>query len=183
MDSTLQCPTSAIASQTAVPMEDTMKHSVQLLGYIAIQEEVVLTYNASDTKLAVHSDARYLSGPKARSRAGGPFFLSGETLTPGNNGTVRNIAHIVKHIMSSATEAGLAGLYIMAREAVYIRILLEEIGHKQPPTPLQTENLMADAVCNDKIQTYQGNGYVVSLVEGQIISEKKRTQYIGGQVS
>ena len=54
--------------------------------------------------------------------------------------------------MSSATKAELAGLYIMAREAVYIRIILEELGHKQPPTPLQTDNTMADAVINGKIQ-------------------------------
>jgi hypothetical protein len=47
--------------------------------------------------------------------------------------------------MSSATEAELAALYIMAREAVYIRIILEEMGHKQPPTPIQTDNAMADA--------------------------------------
>jgi hypothetical protein len=40
----------------------------------------------------------------------------------------------------------------MAREAVYIRIILEELGHKQPPTPLQTDNAMADAVINGKIQ-------------------------------
>ena len=45
--------------------------------------------------------------------------------------------------MSSATEAELAALYIMAREAVYIRIILEEIGHRQA---------MADAVINGKIQ-------------------------------
>ena len=43
-------------------------------------------------------------------------------------------------------------MYIMAREAVYIRIILEEMGHKQPPTPLQTDNSMAYAVCNGKIQ-------------------------------
>ncbi len=54
--------------------------------------------------------------------------------------------------MSSATEAELAGLYIMAREAVYIRIVLEEMGHKQPPTPLQTDNAMAEAVTNGKVQ-------------------------------
>ena len=54
--------------------------------------------------------------------------------------------------MTSATEAELAALYIMAREAVYIIIILEELGHKQPPTPLQTENSMADAVCNGKVQ-------------------------------
>ena len=40
----------------------------------------------------------------------------------------------------------------MAREAVYIRKILEELGHKQPPTLLQTDNAMADAVINGKIQ-------------------------------
>ena len=39
----------------------------------------------------------------------------------------------------------------MAREAVYIRIILEEMGHKQQPTPLQTDNSMADGVVNSKI--------------------------------
>ena len=152
VDSTLLCPISAIASQSATPTEETMHQTLQLLDYISTQEEAVLTYKASDMKLAVHSDASYLSEPKARSRAGGHFFLSDESTVPGNNGAVLNIAHIIKHVMSSATEAELAALYIMAREAVYIRIILEEMGHKQPPTPLQTDNTMADAVCNGKVQ-------------------------------
>jgi hypothetical protein len=58
---------------------------------------------------------------------GGHFFLSSNTTVPPNNGAVLNIAHIIKNIMSSATEAELAGLYIMACEAVYIRIILEEL--------------------------------------------------------
>ena len=37
--------------------------------------------------------------------------------------------------MSSATEAQLAALYIMAQEAIYIQIILNEMGHKQPPPP------------------------------------------------
>ncbi len=41
----------------------------------------------------------------------------------------------------------------MAREAVYIRIILEEMGHKQPPTLLQTDNSMAKAVINGKVQS------------------------------
>ena len=105
--------------------------------------------------LAVHSDASYLSEPKARSRAGGHFFLSTNSIIPPNNGAILNIAHIIKHVMSSATEAELAALYIMAREAVYIRIILEELGHKQPPTPIQTDNAMADAVVNGKLQPKQ----------------------------
>ena len=102
--------------------------------------------------LAAHSDASYLSEPKARSRAGGHFFLSSGSAVPHNNRAVLNIAHIIKHVMTLATEAELAGLYIMAREAIYIRIILEEMGHKQPPTPLQTDNSMANGVVNGKVQ-------------------------------
>jgi hypothetical protein len=57
--------------------------------------------------------------------------------------------------MSSATEAELAGLYMMTRKAVYIRIILEELGQIQPPTPLQTDNAMADGVINGKVQPKQ----------------------------
>ena len=44
-----------------------MRHTQQLLDYLATQEEAVLTYNASEMILAAHSDASYLSEPKARS--------------------------------------------------------------------------------------------------------------------
>ena len=56
--------------------------------------------------------------------------------------------------MSSVMETELAALYlyIMVRVAVYIRIILEELGHKQPPTQIQTDNAMAAAVINGKVQ-------------------------------
>jgi hypothetical protein len=126
---------------------------LKLLDYIATTEEAVLTYNASKMILAAHSNACYLSEPKARSRAGGHFFLSTNAKIPPNNCAILNMAHIIEHVMSSATEAELRALYIMAQEAVYIRIILEEMGHKQPPTPIQTtDNAMADAVINGKVQ-------------------------------
>ena len=129
-----------------------MKQMQQFLDHIATQEDAVITYNKSKMKLAAHSNASYLSKPKSRSQAGGHFFLSSDSTIPHNNGAVLNIAHIIKHVMSSVTEAKLVALYIMAREAVYIRIILEELGHKQPPTPLQTDNSMAEAVANGKVQ-------------------------------
>ena len=54
--------------------------------------------------------------------------------------------------MSSDTDVELAALYIMAHEAVYICIILEEIDHKQPPTLIQTKNAMAEAVLDSKVQ-------------------------------
>ncbi len=109
----------------------------------------------SPSILAVHSDTSCLSEPKARSRAGGHFFLTSYTTLPPNDGAVLNIAHIIKSVISTDTEAELMGLYIMARKAVYIRIILEELGHKQPPTPQQTDNTIAEAIINGKIQPKQ----------------------------
>ena len=40
----------------------------------------------------------------------------------------------------------------MAQESVYMRIFSEEMGYQQPPTPLQTDNAMEDAVVNGKVQ-------------------------------
>jgi hypothetical protein len=100
VDSTLLCPISAIASQSSKPTEDRMRQTLQLLDYLATQEDAVISYHASDIVLAVHSNASYLSKPKARSRAGGHFFLSSDKTVPPNNGAVLNIAHIIKNFMS-----------------------------------------------------------------------------------
>jgi hypothetical protein len=105
--------------------------------------------------LAIHSNTSYLSKPKACSQAGGHLFLSSNTTVPPNNGAILNIAHIMKNVMSSATEAELAGLYIMACKAFYIRIILEELHHKQPTTRIQTDYAIADRVINGKVQPKQ----------------------------
>ena len=83
----------------------------------------VLTYSASKMIVAVHSDAGYHNRRRH-------FFLSINDDIPGNNGAVLNIAHIIKNVILSATKAKLAGLYIMARKAVYIRVILEEMRHE-----------------------------------------------------
>ena len=94
---------------------------VQVLDYIATQNKAVLTYSASDMKLMIHSDASYRSEPQARAehRGGHFFLLSNESTIPTNNDAVLNIAHIIKHVMTSATEAELAALYHGMRSSVH----------------------------------------------------------------
>jgi hypothetical protein len=75
VDSTLLCPISAIASQSSKPSDETMRQTLQLLDYLTTQEDTLLSYHASDMVLAVHSNASYVSEPKAQSRVGGHFFL------------------------------------------------------------------------------------------------------------
>jgi hypothetical protein len=129
-----------------------MQQTLQLLDYLATQKDAILSYHASNMVLAVPSNTRYLSEPKVQSQAGGHFFLSSNTTVPPNNGAIVNIAQIIKNAMSSATKEEAAGLYIMACIAVYIRIILEELGHVQPPTPLQADNAMTDGVIDVKVQ-------------------------------
>ena len=143
---------SAIASQQSNPTKKTLKQTQQLLNYLASQEEAVLTYSARKMIVAIDSDASYHSVPNTRSRVGGHFFLSSNPNIPGNNRAILNIAHIIKSVMLTATEEELLALCITAREAVYIHIILEEMGHKQRPTPVKADIVTAEGVINKKIQ-------------------------------
>ncbi len=82
VDSTVLTPTSTIASQSANPTKETLAHTNQLLDYLATPEDAVLTYNHSKMVMAVHSNASYLCKPKAKSRAGGHFFMSNNAEIP-----------------------------------------------------------------------------------------------------
>ncbi len=65
VDSTMLTALSAIASAQAEPTEDTMKRCKLFLDYAATHQDAIITYHASDMVLVVHSDASYLSEPKA----------------------------------------------------------------------------------------------------------------------
>jgi hypothetical protein len=102
--------------------------------------------------IAVHSNTSYLSKPLACSHVGGHFFCMSNVNDPPNNGDGLNISKNLKAVMCSAAEAELGTLYINAREAIPMQHLLEEMGHKQPPTPIQTDNSTAHGVITHNIQ-------------------------------
>ena len=98
--------------------------------------------------LAVHSNASYLNEEEAQSRAGGHHFLSEDVPLPSNNGAIHNIAKIIK----GAAEAELVAMYINARKAIEEQIILKEMGHKQPATPVQVNNSTAKGIVNKRVQ-------------------------------
>ncbi len=61
VDDALIMSLSAIAGEQAKPTKKMLGRIKQLLDYIAIQKEAVLTYQGSDMILTIHSDALYLS--------------------------------------------------------------------------------------------------------------------------
>ncbi len=81
--------------------------------------------------------------------------MSENVQEPRNNGAVHNLAEIIKAVMSSAAEAELGSLYLNARKGVEIRNILQEMGHPQPPTPVQTGNSTAEGIINARTQPKQ----------------------------
>jgi len=152
VDPTILLALSSIATEQAKPTENTREKVKQLLDYCATQEDAIITYKASKMILCIHSDAGYANEKNARSRAGGHFFLSTDDQFPPNNGAILTTASIIKAVMSSAAEAELGALFLNAKEGVYLRQILTEMGHPQPRTPLQTDNTTAEGVINNKIQ-------------------------------
>eukprot|EP00804_Cyclotella_cryptica_P014910 CCRYP_000543-RA/>CCRYP_000543-RA protein AED:0.16 eAED:0.15 QI:0/0/0/1/0/0/2/0/870 len=142
----------SLATQQAKPTTTTLDQVHQFLDYALSHPNAGVTFRASDMILAAHSDASYLSESQARSRAGGHFFLSENDHYPTNNGAVLTISQIIKVVMSSAAEAELGALSINAREVIPLRHLLLEMGHPQPPTPIQTDNSTALGVVTNTIQ-------------------------------
>jgi hypothetical protein len=68
-----------------------------------------------------------------------------------NNGAVSTILQIIKAVMSLVAEAKVGALFINCHEAVPARHVLELLGHPQPPTPMQTDNMTALEVVNQKV--------------------------------
>ncbi len=81
--------------------------------------------------------------------------MSDNSQTPGNNGAVLTISQIIHTAMYSAAKAKIGALYINAREAVPMQMTLEEMGHKQPKTPIHTDNSTGFRVITKNIQPKQ----------------------------
>ena len=154
----------AAISSIATNMTTAQQHNLdfcmkQFLNYAATHPDAKIWYIASEMHLWIHSDTSYLTIPKARSRAGGFFFLSKKTnipinpsqQSPPNNGAILIICKIIDTIMSSAQEAETSAAFINARAAVPIHQTLEELGHPQGPTPIQLDNKTVVRILTDKM--------------------------------
>jgi hypothetical protein len=74
--------------------------------------------------------------------------------------------------MLSTVEAELGALFINAKTAIAMRHALDELGHPQLPTPIQTDNKTANDLLTNKIMPktlkamdlHISNGYNVAML-------------------
>ena len=70
---------------------------------------------------------------------------------PQLNGPVLTLAHIIKFVVSSASEEELGALFITSQEMVAMRNVMEEMICPQQKSPIQTNNSAAVGVVNNTI--------------------------------
>ncbi len=71
---------------------------------------------------------------------------------PVDNGPINVLYQIMCPVLASAAKAKLGALFLNAKHACPQHIALQELGHDQPTTPIQTDNTTATGIANDNIK-------------------------------
>jgi hypothetical protein len=166
VDPTVLMPLNDIVTEQTKATEKTQAATHQLLDYLATHPDATIRYHASDMILHIHSDASYLSVSDARSRIGGLFFCGNKSPQQDTlNGSILNIASIIKNLVASAAESEVGACFHNAQSGSPLRVTPTGLGHVQPPTPLRIDNSTAFGILNEKIKRkkIKGNGHEIPL--------------------
>ena len=150
VDGTMLAAVGQLSSSQANATEDTEARAHHLMQYALSWPDATVTYYPSDMLYRFHSDASYLSEPKARSRAAGLHYLSNSGDNPPINGPIAVLSTVLDVVVSSSCEAEYGALYTNGRLAVPIRNTLEDLGYPQPPTIGEVDNKIATQLVNDE---------------------------------
>jgi hypothetical protein len=130
VDPTVLMPLNDIATEETKATEKTKAATNQLLDYLATRPDATIRYHASYMIWHIHSDASYLSVSKACIHLGGLFFgrdrpPQGDTL----NGSILNVASVIKNMVASAAESEVGACFQNAQSGTPLRVTLTEMGH------------------------------------------------------
>jgi hypothetical protein len=157
VDPTVLIPLNDIAREQTKATDKTQAATNQMIDYMARHPDATIRYHASEMILHIYSDPSYLSVSHARSRLGGPFFLGNKPPEQDKlNGSILNVASIIKNVVASAAESEVGVCFHNAQSGAPLRVTLTILGHIQPQTPLRTDNSTAFGILNETIkQKYQ----------------------------
>ena len=118
VDATILPAVNHIASLQSQPTIMVAAATERLLQYCARFPNNALVFTTCDMRLLIQSDASYLSRPKARSVAGGIFYLGNNNQPTTINGPCLTLSTIIPVVVSSVAEAEYAAVFMNAEEGV-----------------------------------------------------------------
>jgi hypothetical protein len=68
------------------------------------------------------------------------------------NGSIINLASVIKNVVPSAEESEVGACFHNAQSGAPRRVTLTESGHTQPLTPIRTDKLTAFGILNKTIK-------------------------------
>ena len=112
-----------------------------MLDYCCDISNETIRYTKSYIILKVHIDEGYLNVVGAKSRFVGYFYMGNKPCNNNDNNVgVLTSSKILNNIMKSASESEYGELFKNPRLELPLRMVLENMGHYQPTTPIFTDN-------------------------------------------
>ncbi len=68
------------------------------------------------------------------------------------NGACFTLCAILQFVVASAAEAKLGALFLNCKQATIFRLMLEEMGHPQPPTLVHCDNSIALGIADKPVK-------------------------------
>ena len=169
VDSTIHTAVNELSVSQAAPTTKTKDATIMLMDYLSTHPQAKIRYKASDMQMYVDSDAAYLVAPKSKSRIGGYFYLSNKynkqdkKPSPPLNGPIHIECQVLKHVVTSAAEAETSGIFLNIKTAIWIRRMLEVLGHPQQIIPIKTDNSTAEAFSNSTLKERRSKAWDMRL--------------------
>ena len=132
-----------------------MGQCINLINYLATNQDAKVRFHASDMVMNIHSDASYLSETISRSWLCGLFFMG---WMPKNDvpiqlhGVFYVNTTILCFAVASVAEAELGALFYNCQDGIIFGQTLEDLGHKQPRTPVHCNNVTAFRIANNTVK-------------------------------
>jgi hypothetical protein len=146
---------SSIAVEQTKATEKTMERCINLLNYLATNQDAKVRFRASDMVMNIHSNASYLSKTNLCSRLCGHFFMG---WMPKNdepiqlNGAFNVNTTILRIVVASAAEAELGTLFHNCQDGIIFRQMLEDLGHTQPQIPVHRNTVTAVGIAYNTVK-------------------------------
>jgi hypothetical protein len=133
VDPTVLIPLNDITMEQTKATDKTQADKNQLLDYLAAHPDTIIRYHASDMILHIHRDASYLSVSNTRIRLGGLFFFGNRSPQEDTlNGSILNVASVIKNVVASAAESEVGACFQNAQSGAPLRVTLTELVRINP---------------------------------------------------